>query len=188
MTCGRTIRNFGLRRRFRPGFCGTAAAVALLISAFAAAPAVAQPAPVTPAPAAAAPAAAASSAPTPPAPAAPAPTPLKTTVTATVADGYARLVFTAKEYIDGSARLAGNVLIISFKQPLDITVDRMAEQASDYVGAARRDPDGTAVRIALAQTVTLHTMSAGEKFFVDLLPGNWTSLPPGLPQDVVDEL
>ncbi len=117
-----------------------------------------------------------------------APAPLKTTVTATVADGYARLVFTAKEYIDGSARLAGNVLIVSFKQPLDITVERMAEQASDYIGAARRDPDGTAVRIGLAQTVTVHTMSAGEKFFVDLLPTSWTGLPPGLPQDVVDEL
>src|SRR6202034_1799616 len=91
-------------------------------------------------------------------------------------------------YIDGTARQAGNVLIISFKQPLDVAVNRVAEQAPDYIGAARRDPDGTAVRMALAQNVTVHAMSAGEKFFVDLLPTSWSGMPPGLPQDVVDEL
>src|SRR5271154_6122672 len=123
MTCGRTIRNFGLRRLFRPGLCRTAAALPLLIFALAAPPATAQPAPAPPA---AAPSAPAPAVPAASAAAQPAPEPLKTTVTATVADGYARLVFTAKEYIDGSARLAGNVLIVSFKQPLDITVERMA--------------------------------------------------------------
>ena len=42
--------------------------------------------------------------------------------------------------------------------------------------------------MALAQNVTIHAMSAGEKFFVDLLPTSWSGMPPGLPQDVVDEL
>ncbi len=99
-----------------------------------------------------------------------------------------RLVFTASEYIDATARLAGNVLIISFKQPIDVSVDRVAEQAPDYIGAARRDPDGKAIRMALARSVTVNTMAAGEKFFVDLLPDTWTGVPPGLPQDVVDDL
>jgi tetratricopeptide (TPR) repeat protein len=117
-----------------------------------------------------------------------APAPVKTTLTVTTTDGYARLVFTASEYIDGSARQSGNVLIISFKQPLDVAVNRVAEQAADYIGAARRDPDGKGVRIALAQSVTVHAMAAGEKFFIDLLPATWSGLPPGLPQDVVDEL
>src|SRR6185437_271006 len=31
-------------------------------------------------------------------------------------------------------------------------------------------------------------MSAGEKYFVDLLPDTWKGLPPGLPQDVVEAL
>ncbi len=120
--------------------------------------------------------------------AAPVPAPVKATLTATTSDGFARLVFTASEYIDGSARQSGNVLIISFKQPLDVAVNRVAEQAADYIGAARRDPDGKGVRIALAQSVTVHAMAAGEKFFIDLLPATWSGLPPGLPQDVVDEL
>jgi tetratricopeptide (TPR) repeat protein len=80
------------------------------------------------------------------------------------------------------------VLIISFSQPIDVSVDRIAEQVPDYIGAARRDPDGKAIRIALAQTVTVNTMAAGEKAFVDLLPQSWTGLPPGLPQDVVTDL
>ena len=114
--------------------------------------------------------------------------PRKATLTVTTQDGYARLVFTADQYIDASTREAGQVLIISFKEPLDVAVNRVAEQASDYIGAARRDPDGQAVRFALQQNVTVHAMAAGEKYFVDLLPASWSGLPPGLPQDVVDEL
>jgi tetratricopeptide (TPR) repeat protein len=159
MACGGTIQSPGLRRRL--AHCSKAvAALACLIVALAA-------------PSAAAPSA---------------PAPVKTTLTVTTSDGYARLVFTAGQYIDGTARQAGNVLIISFKQPLDVAVNRVADQAPDYIGAARRDPDGTAVRMALAQNVTIHAMSAGQKYFVDLLPTSWSGMPPGLPQDVVDEL
>jgi tetratricopeptide (TPR) repeat protein len=114
--------------------------------------------------------------------------PLKTTLTVTVSDGYARLVFAASEYIDATARVAGNVLIISFKDPVDVSVDRVPVIAPDYIGAARRDPDGKAVRMALARPVTLNTISAGEKLFVDLLPDTWSGVPPGLPQEVVDDL
>jgi tetratricopeptide (TPR) repeat protein len=114
--------------------------------------------------------------------------PLKTTVAVTVNDGYLRLVFSAAEYIDATARVAGNVLIISFKHPVDVAVDRIAEQAPTYIGVARTDPDGQAVRIALVRPVTVNAMPAGEKLFVDLLPDTWTGVPPGLPQDVVDDL
>jgi tetratricopeptide (TPR) repeat protein len=154
MACGRTVRNFGLRRRLWR--CSKAAAALGLVAFALAAPSAAAP--------------------------------LKTTLAVTTSDGYARLVFIASGYIEGSARQTGNVLIISFKQPLDVSVDRVAEQAPDYIGAARRDPDGMAVRVALEQNVTVHAMAAGEKLFVDLLPTSWSGVPPGLPQDVVDEL
>ncbi len=115
-------------------------------------------------------------------------TPLKTAVTAGMSGGYARLVFSSSEYLDATARVTANVLIVTFKQPIDIAVDRIAEQVPDYIGAARRDPDGKAVRMALEQNVTVHIMAAGEKLFVDLLPATWKGLPPALPQDVIDEL
>ena len=56
------------------------------------------------------------------------------------------------------------------------------------MNAARADPDGSAVRLALGRKVTVNTMAAGEKLFVDLLPEGWSGLPPGLPQEVVEEL
>src|SRR5580658_8326595 len=64
--------------------------------------------------------------------------PIKATLTATVNDGYARLVFDMSEYDDASVRLANNVLVITFKRPIDVSVDRLATQIPDYVGAARR--------------------------------------------------
>src|SRR5581483_983367 len=81
--------------------------------------------------------------------AAPEAKPLKATLTVTTNDGYARLVFSAGQYIEASTKVDGHVLIISFKRPIDVAVDRLPELASDYIGAARRDPDGSAIRVAL---------------------------------------
>ena len=58
----------------------------------------------------------------------------------------------------------------------------------DYISAARRDPDGTAIRLALARKLKVNTIPAGEWLFVDLLPENWKGVMPGLPQEVIDEL
>jgi hypothetical protein len=114
--------------------------------------------------------------------------PPKVVVTADVSGGYARLVFTLGGDVDGSVHSAGNVLIISFDKPILISVDRLSAQAPEYIGAARRDPDGRAIRIGLARKVSVNSIAAGDKFFVDLLPDTWTGPPPSLPQDVVEEL
>ncbi len=113
---------------------------------------------------------------------------VKASVTAAANGGYARLVFTMSDYDAASVRQQGSVLIISFKKPIDVSVDKLATQAPDYIGAARRDPDGTAVRLALAQKVTFNTITAGEQYFVDLMPEGWSGPPPGLPQEVVEDL
>ena len=113
---------------------------------------------------------------------------VKATVTATVNDGYARVVFDMSEFDDAAARFANNILVITFSKPIDVVVDRIAAQIPDYVGAARRDPDGKGVRIALSQQVKVNATPAGEKFFVDLLPASWSGPPPGLPQDVITDL
>src|SRR4051812_42145731 len=52
----------------------------------------------------------------------------------------------------------------------------------------RRDPDGGAIRLSLARRVTVNTMNAGERTFIDLLPEGWKGPPPSLPMDVVKEL
>ncbi len=143
MACGRTIRNVGLRlsRCFRRRV-GLTCALALVVATLSA----------------------------PGAPVMAASAPLKATLTVTTSDGYARLVFSAAEFIDATTKLSGHVLIITFKQPVDVSVDRVPEQGADYIGAARRDPDGLAIRMALSQDVTVNMMAAGEKLFIDLLP------------------
>src|SRR5579863_4176237 len=102
--------------------------------------------------------------------------------------GYGRLVFTFSDDVDASVNTTGNVLIVSFGKPVMMPVDRIPALAPDYVSAARRDPDGTSIRLALARKVKVNSQIAGEKYFVDLLPDGWVGDPPSLPQDVIAEL
>ena len=113
---------------------------------------------------------------------------MKANVVAGTTGGYARLIFSMSDFNDVSVRQTGNVLIINFKAPIDINVDRLSSQASGYIAAARRDPDGMAVRLALARKVSVNAMAVGQQYYVDLLPDTWQGLPPGLPQEVVDDL
>jgi tetratricopeptide (TPR) repeat protein len=113
---------------------------------------------------------------------------VKATASAAVENGFARLVFALGNDVESQVRVANNVVVISFDRPVDLNVDRVREGAADYVGAARRDPDGKAVRIALARRVTMNSMVAGDRLFVDLLPDTWSGPPPGLPREVIEEL
>jgi len=108
--------------------------------------------------------------------------------TLTAANGYARLVVKLAEDVDSEVALAGSILVIRFKRPVDVSVEQLSDVLPDYVGSARRDPDGSAIRLALSRKVTVNSMVAGERLFVDLLPDTWKGSPPGLPQDVVREL
>jgi tetratricopeptide (TPR) repeat protein len=102
--------------------------------------------------------------------------------------GFARLVIKLGEDVPSEVTTAGSILIIRFDRPVDVPVDRVPEGAPDYVNSARRDPDGGAIRLSLARRVTVNTMNAGERTFIDLLPDGWKGPPPSLPMDVVKEL
>ena len=102
--------------------------------------------------------------------------------------GFTRLVFRLEEAVDAQVRLSGAILVITFKRPVAISVDRLNAGAPDYISAARRDPDGSGIRIALARKIKINSIPAAERLYVDLLPENWTGMLPGLPQEVVDEL
>jgi len=114
--------------------------------------------------------------------------PLKGSVKVDTSAGYARLVFTLRDDVDANVHAAGNVLIVSFSQPVLFPVEPIVMQAADYVGAARRDPDGLSIRMALARKVTVNSVNTGDKFFVDLLPDTWSGDPPGLPPEVIADL
>ena len=102
--------------------------------------------------------------------------------------GFARLVIKFNEDVGSEVVTAGSIIVIRFERPVDVSVDKVAELVPDYIGAARRDPDGSAIRLSLSRKVTINTMTAGERLFVDLLPESWKGPPPSLPNEVVREL
>src|SRR3954464_15402422 len=106
----------------------------------------------------------------------------------TTSGGYGRLVIRTAADVESQVRMTSGILVIQFRQPVNIAVDRLGAGASEYIGAARRDPDGRALRFALTQKVKVSSMVAGDRLFVDLLPESWTGEPPGLPREVVEEL
>src|SRR3981081_4692392 len=114
--------------------------------------------------------------------------PVKGEATFSASGGYARLVLKFAEDVESEVGTAGTILVIRFKRPVDIPVEKLSEAVPDYVGSVRRDPDGTTIRLSLARKVTINTMSAGERMFVDLLPDSWSGQPPALPLEVVREL
>ncbi|MFB9265758.1 tetratricopeptide repeat protein [Bradyrhizobium erythrophlei] len=114
--------------------------------------------------------------------------PVRGEATFFAANGYARLVLKLKEDVESQVMTAGSIIVIRFKRPVDIPVEKLADAVPDYVGMARRDPDGSAIRLSLTRRVTVNTMTAGERIFVDFLPDGWTGPPPSLPQEVIREL
>ncbi|WP_454620001.1 tetratricopeptide repeat protein [Bradyrhizobium cenepequi] len=122
------------------------------------------------------------------APAARADDPVKGVATFSAANGFARLVFKLAEDVETEVATAGSIVVIRFKRPVDIPVERLADAVPDYVGMARRDPDGTAIRLSLSRRVTINTMTAAERIFIDFLPDDWAGPPPPLPTEVIREL
>ena len=114
--------------------------------------------------------------------------PVRGETTFSAAGGYARLVLKLAEDVESEVTTAGSILVIRFKRPVDIPIDRLSDAVPDYVGSARRDPDGSAIRLSLARRVTINTMTAGERVVVDLLPDSWSGQPPGLSPEVIREL
>src|ERR1700759_5862875 len=103
--------------------------------------------------------------------------PVKGEASFSAADGYARLVLKLDEDVDSDVSVAGSIVVIRFKRPIDINVDKLSDAVPAYVGSARRDPDGAAIRLSLARKVSVNAMTAGERIFVDLLPDSWKGLP-----------
>ncbi|MEJ2626190.1 MAG: tetratricopeptide repeat protein [Pseudolabrys sp.] len=102
--------------------------------------------------------------------------------------GFARMVFKFDQPVPARVSLNWPILVVHFGKPVNVSVDRLSEGMPTYISAARSDPDGTAVRIALVRKVKFHVIPAGRRLFIDLLPESWSGLLPGLPQDVIDEL
>jgi hypothetical protein len=114
--------------------------------------------------------------------------PVKGEATLTQENGYARLLLRFAEEVPTEVTMAGAIMVIRFAKPIDMPVDALNDAVPAYVGTARRDPDGAAIRLALNQKARVNQMVAGERVYLDLLPEKWVGLPPPLPAEVVKEL
>jgi tetratricopeptide (TPR) repeat protein len=102
--------------------------------------------------------------------------------------GYARLVFRFEKEVPATIQITYPIMLVTFKKPVAIAVDQLNATAPDYISAARLDPDGVAIRIALSRKLKLNSIPAAERLYVDLLPETWSGMLPSLPREVIDEL
>ena len=113
-------------------------------------------------------------------------------VTPTQEEGFGRIVldFAGRNLLPGhSIKQDNSIFVIRFDERMKSNaVTALSRVLGQYVSIARLDPDGMGLRIALKAGVRINTIEAGEKLFVDLLPPNWSGLPPSLPPEIVTEL
>src|SRR3954468_868147 len=114
--------------------------------------------------------------------------PVRGEATFTSGGGFARLVLKLAEDVESDVSTAGSIIIIHFKRPVDIPVDKLWGRFPDYVASARPDPDGRGIRLSVSRRAAVNTMTAGERIFVDFLPDSWTGPPPAPPAGVLRAL
>ena len=68
---------------------------------------------------------------------------VKGEVSVSTSDGYVRIIVKLAEEVESTVKVAGGIVVVKFKRPVDVGIEKVANAAPDYVGAARRDPDGT---------------------------------------------
>lgn len=100
--------------------------------------------------------------------------------------GFARIVIAFPGEAKAAVEIADGVLSIAVPRAIAMNPQRLPQHLAGYVLAANRD--GDTLRLMLARKVTVNTMAAGEKLYVDLLPESWTGLPPSLPKEVIADL
>ena len=106
-------------------------------------------------------------------------------------DGFGRLVleFPGRLDLPGyKLNFDNNVLSITFPEPIAMPLPDVGATLPDYLTIGRVDPDGRGVRFGLRTPVKIHSMEAGERLFIDLMPTGWQGLPPGLPPEIVHQL
>ncbi|MEO6014398.1 MAG: hypothetical protein ABIQ30_12555 [Devosia sp.] len=110
---------------------------------------------------------------------------------ATAEDGFGRLVLEFRDRVDlpkYKINFDNNVLAIIFTEPVTLPLPDLEATLPDYLTIGRVDPDGKGVRFGMRKPIKIHSMEAGEKLFVDMMPSGWQGLPPSLPEQVVAEL
>ncbi|MDO8359309.1 MAG: hypothetical protein Q7T08_04635, partial [Devosia sp.] len=112
-------------------------------------------------------------------------------VHATAEQGFGRIVLQFTDRMDLPKYKIGfdnGVLAVTFAEPVSMTLPDLLATAPAYLTIGRVDPDGKGVRFGLRTAFNIHSMEAGEKLFIDMMPEGWQGLPPSLPPAIVAQL
>jgi len=111
-------------------------------------------------------------------------------IVATPQKGFARilLTFEGDEVPKYKVNITSSVMVLSFDERIETDLTNVFNKVGDYISAVRLDPDGKALRFALARKIKFNAIEAGEKLFLDIMPSNWVGLPPSLPAKIVAAL
>ncbi len=102
--------------------------------------------------------------------------------------GYGRIILDFDSLPPYRHELDSGVLVLWFEDSVKADLREVPQDLPNYVGLARRDPDGRALRIALNRTFRINLMEAGDQLYVDILPPEWKGAPPPLPPHVIKML
>ncbi len=106
-------------------------------------------------------------------------------------DNYGRIIINFVDRYDlppYNFKSENGILIVEFEEPVDLTLPDFSANLSQFIIAARVDPDNKGVRFALKADFRVNKMEAGEQLFLDILPLDWSGEVPGLPAQVVEKL
>ncbi|MEP4804260.1 MAG: hypothetical protein ABJZ69_07605, partial [Hyphomicrobiales bacterium] len=81
-------------------------------------------------------------------------------------DGFGRMILTfeGENLVPAfSSSSNNNVLVLAFQDAIESNIDGVAVTLRDYVGVARRDPDGRGLRFSLSRGTRVNVQEAGEK-------------------------
>ena len=96
-------------------------------------------------------------------------------------NGFARLYFTLEPIAHAKTELAGGVLTIAFDRKVSILPASIEQGLGSYIANAREDADGQTFRVALVQSVHVHSSVSGNNVAIDLAPDSFAGVPPNLP-------
>jgi hypothetical protein len=118
----------------------------------------------------------------------PAPAAERTGIAISAEAGQARLVFRFPGTFPVRIEGGGSVLVLRFGRPISVAPEPSPGPARGIVSAIRLDPDGGALRLALARPARPHLTQAGPFAVLDLMPPDRAGPAPPLPADILAEL
>jgi tetratricopeptide (TPR) repeat protein len=102
-------------------------------------------------------------------------------VRTSASSGFARIHFTLDPLAHAKVTQSSGVVMIAFDRKVSIAPPAIAQGLSAYITNVREDTDGETFRLALAQTVRVHTSISANNIAVDLAPEGFAGNPPDLP-------